>query len=267
MGPSIKSDIIAEYNEKLYRKGEGIFPVPLDKLIGVDVPEDKRHRRQASAARSRSTRSCSSASDMQNHPAMEKLYKDNRGQTVKEDEYEKFFNFVVIDRYVSVNQQQLRGRHRRGRHARLPAEHQADRQLTPSAVNDLTDQLPRHRPRPRRGEVRRAALSDAPDRAPADRRFDEPSCTSSARPWTSCSRTRGTTGDQAAGPGGLLGPGRQRRRYARTFEKLRDEVRFGDPLYVAKPFGKGRVVAFLTSAGAVVERSRRASAGRTTRRS
>src|SRR5262249_55417999 len=47
--------------------------------------------------------------DMQSHPALEKLYKDNRGQAVKEDEYEKFFIFVLIDRYVSVNQQQLRG--------------------------------------------------------------------------------------------------------------------------------------------------------------
>jgi hypothetical protein len=34
------------------------------------------------------------------------------------------------------------------------------------------------------------------------------------------------------------------------FEKLRDEVRYGDPLYVTKAFGKGRVVAFLSSAGA-----------------
>jgi hypothetical protein len=33
-------------------------------------------------------------------------------------------------------------------------------------------------------------------------------------------------------------------------EKLRDEVKYGDPLYVSKPYGKGRVVAFLTSAGA-----------------
>ena len=30
MGPSIKSDTIKDYNERLYRKGEGIFPVPLD---------------------------------------------------------------------------------------------------------------------------------------------------------------------------------------------------------------------------------------------
>src|SRR5262249_61818486 len=37
MGPSIKSDIINEYNEKLYRKGEGIFPVPLDKGVGLDM--------------------------------------------------------------------------------------------------------------------------------------------------------------------------------------------------------------------------------------
>ena len=34
------------------------------------------------------------------------------------------------------------------------------------------------------------------------------------------------------------------------FEKLRDEVKYGDPLYVAKSFGKGRVTAFMTSAGA-----------------
>ena len=26
-------------DEKLYRKGEGLFPVPLDKAVGVDVPE------------------------------------------------------------------------------------------------------------------------------------------------------------------------------------------------------------------------------------
>src|SRR5205085_468256 len=42
MGPSIKSDTIKEYNERLYRNGEGLFPVPLDKLIGVDVSDDKR---------------------------------------------------------------------------------------------------------------------------------------------------------------------------------------------------------------------------------
>src|SRR4030095_11090363 len=34
------------------------------------------------------------------------------------------------------------------------------------------------------------------------------------------------------------------------FEKLRDEVRYGDPLYVARACGKGRVVVFLSSAGA-----------------
>src|SRR5437764_7125486 len=107
MGPSIKSDVIAEYNDKLFRKGEGVFPVPLDKLVGVEVPEDKRI-----AEKIRRTFTLNKKllirRDMQSHPALEKLYKDNRGQAVREDEYEKFFNFVVIDRYIGVNQQQLR---------------------------------------------------------------------------------------------------------------------------------------------------------------
>ena len=246
MGPSIKSDVIAEYNEKLYRKGEGVFPVPLDKLVGVDVPEDKRI-----AEKIRRTFTFNKKllirKDMRNHPALEKLYKDNRGQTIaNEDEYEKFFNFVVIDRYVAVNQQQLRGG-LGGVDTLVYLQNTKPIDNYTKAVNDLTDRLQQQIDNPKwdkyadtlrryRGELRRIAgsteelyrlgealtfmLEDKPDEA-------------TKRP--------GLVDFWAHADNAQL---------REDFEKLRDEVRYGDPLYVAKPYGKGRVVAFMTSAGA-----------------
>lgn len=250
MGPSIKSDVIGEYNEKLYRKGEGIFPVPLDKLVGTDVPEDKRI-----AERIRRTFTFNKKllvrKEMQVHPALEKLYKDNRGQMVKEDEYEKFFNFVVIDRYVGVNQQQLRGG-LSGVETLVYLQNTKPIDNYTKAVNDLTEKLQQQvidRPNQKtekyipvlreiRGELRKIAgstaelyiLGQALDQLLEYEGVENPAANkpSLVNFWA--------MSDNAA--------------LKEEIQKLRDEVKFGDPLYVAKPFGKGRVVAFLTSAGA-----------------
>src|SRR5205807_6112727 len=74
------------------------------------------------------------------HPALEKLYKDNRGQTVSDEEYEKFFRFVVLDRYVSVNQQQLRGG-LSGVDRLVYLQNTKPIDNYTKAVNDLTDRL------------------------------------------------------------------------------------------------------------------------------
>lgn len=245
MGPSIKSDVIAEYNDKLYKKGEGVFPVPLDKLIGVDLPDDKRIlerlRRMSSF-----NKKLLVPKAMRNHPALERLYKDNRGQAVQEDEYEKFFRLVILDRYVSVNQQQLRaGLSGVDRLVYLANTKPMDNYA--KTVNDLTDRLSQAAGTPKaekyagtlerfRTELRRIAgstaelyvLAEALDQLLNDR------------------------GDEATKRPGLvefwaLADNAQLRE---DVEKLRDEVAYGDPLYVAKPFGKGRVVAFMSSAGA-----------------
>ena len=257
MGPSIKSDVIAEYNDKLYRKGEGVFPVPLDKLVGVDVPEDKRIaekiRRTFTFNKKLLVRR-----DMQNHPALEKLYKDNRGQAIKEDEYEKFFNFVVIDRYVSVNQQQLRGG-LGGVETLVYLQNTKPIDSYTKAVNTLTDRLnsrsttrsgisTRTRSGGIRGELRKIAGSTA-------------ELYQLGEALDAAARGRGDEATRPARPGGLLGPRGQRPAQAKDFEKLRDEVKYGDPLYVAKPFGKGRVVAFMTVGRGVVERPGRVRPG------
>ncbi|MSR54979.1 MAG: hypothetical protein EXS09_17080 [Gemmataceae bacterium] len=249
MGPSIKSDTIQEYNEKLYRKGEGIFPVPLDKPIGVDVPDDKRFAERIKRI-STFNKKLLIQREMQSHPALEKLYKDNRGQAVRENDYEKFFNFVVIDRYVSVNQQQLRGG-LSGVEKLVYLQNTKPIDNYTKAVNDLTDRLqgtvdnlsPANQKygallKEIRTELRRIAGSTAELHVLAtalDTLLEFPGIK-----------------DPAANKPGLIDFWGQadNRLLKEDFEKLRDEVKYGDPLYVAKSFGKGRVVAFMSSAGA-----------------
>jgi uncharacterized membrane protein len=246
MGPSIKSDVIAEYNEKLYRKGEGVFPVPLDKLVGVDVPDDKRIferlKKMASFSKKLLVRP-----EMRSHPALEKLYRDNRGQVVSDEEYEKFFRFVVLDRYVSVNQQQLRGG-LSGVDKLVYLQNTKPIDNYTKAVNDLTDRLvpiienPTDKTRKftdtldrYRKELRRIAGSTEDLHVLADA-------------LTMLLEDRDETGKRP----GLVDfwALAENAQLKDDFEKLRDEVKYGDPLYVAKAFGKGRVVAFMTSAGA-----------------
>ncbi len=245
MGPSIKSDIIAEYNEKLYRKGEGVFPVPLDKAIGVDVPDDVRSRnkllRQLQFNKKMHVRK-----DMRDHPAMEKLYKDNRGQTVKEDEYEKFFMFVVIDRYIKVNQQQLKTGPG-GVDTLVYLQNTSPIDVYAQRVNQLTEELSALA-ETEKGQPYATALNDA--------RTGLRKIAGSTSEVHVLGQALDTLledrGDERTKRPGLVKLWDQSENAAlkEKMEKLRDEVRFGDPLYVAKPFGKGRVVGFLTGAGA-----------------
>jgi hypothetical protein len=186
---------------------------------------------------------------MRNHPALEKLYKDNRGQPVANvEEYEKFLNFVVIDRYVSVNQQQLRGG--LGGVERLAfLQNTKPIDSYTKAVNDLADKL--------------VPLIESPNEK--TKKFAE----ALSRYRSELRRIAGSTdelyvlaealnslledrGDEAGKRPGLadLWAMAENAQLKEAFEKLRDEVMYGDPLYVAKSFGKGRVVVFLTSAGA-----------------
>ena len=248
MGPSIKSDTINEYNEKLYRKGEGIFPVPLDKLIGMEIPDDKRPaekiRRLTTFSKQLLVRKA-----MRSHPAMEKLYTDNRGQMLKFiDEYEKFFMFVVLDRYVSVNRQQLRGGVG-GVETLVYLQNTKPIDNYTKAVNDLTDKL--------------QAVIDNP--TPKTEKYVE----TLKRYRAELHRIAGSTGqlyilanalemlmddkgDSATNRPGLVDFWAMADNVLlrEDFERLREEVQYGDPLYVSKNIGKGRVTAFLSSAGA-----------------
>jgi hypothetical protein len=249
MGPSIKSDIVNEYNEKLYRKGEGVFPVPLDKLVGMEMTDDQRRAEKIKRI-STFNKKLLVRRDMQSHPALEKLYKDNRGQAVKEDEYEKFFIFVIIDRYVSVNQQQLRGG-LGGVDTLVYMQNTKPMDNFNPNVIALTDRLQAiiDNPTPKnekyipvlrelRTELRKIAGSTADLHVLANA-------------LDVLLEYKGDDNPAAKRPGLIDFWAQQDNAALRDdFQKLRDTVKYGDPLYVSKTFGQGRVVAFLSSAGA-----------------
>lgn len=247
MGPSIKSDVVKEYNEKLYRNGEGVFPVPLDKPVGLDIPDDKRFMERLKRM-STFNKKLVVRKEMQAHPAMEKLYKDNRGQAVKEDEYEKFFYAVIIDRYVGVNLQQMRGG-LAGAETLIHLQNNKPIDNYTKAVNDMTDRLQAAAALEKNqkyaavlGEFRTELRKIAGSTAELFRL---------ALALDMLLEYKGVD-DPAANKPGLANFWGQADNAALREEvtKLRDEVKFGDPLYVAKPFGKGRTMAFLASAGA-----------------
>lgn len=246
MGPSMKADTIAEYNEKLYRKGEGLFPVPLDKVNGADIsPEQRSLERMKRLLTAGFNKKLLVKNAMHAHPALEKLYKDNRGQVIKDDDYERFFIFVILDRYVTVNQQALLT----GPGAPetlIFLQNNKSMDLYAPRVIGLTDKFPaagidkfapyhdtlqKYRTQLRQtvagtgelyliGEVLDGMLNDQGDEA-----------TRRAGLKTFWAMSENATLRQEA-------------------EKLRDEVKYGDPLYVSRAFGKGRVTAFMSSAGA-----------------
>ena len=247
MGPSIKSDTIKDYNERLYRKGEGIFPVPLERVVGVDVPENKRILNRLHRM-STLNKKLLVPEAMRSHPALERIYTDNRGQKIKEDDYEKFFMFVIIDRYVQVNRQQLRSG-LGGVDTLMYLQNSKPIDNYTRAVNTLTDRLLPiiENPTPKtqkyvetlkrfRSELRQIAGS-----------------TSELFVLGQAIRALlNDSGDEANKRPGLVDfwAMAENAQLAEDFKKLGDEVSYGDPLYVAKTFGKGRVTAFMTSAGA-----------------
>ena len=185
---------------------------------------------------------------MRSHPALEKIYTDNRGQKIKEDDYEKFFMFVIIDRYVQVNRQQLRSG-LGGVDTLMYLQNSKPIDNYTRAVNTLTDRLLPiiENPTPKtqkyvetlkrfRSELRQIAGS-----------------TSELFVLGQAIRALlNDSGDEANKRPGLVDfwAMAENAQLAEDFKKLGDEVSYGDPLYVAKTFGKGRVTAFMTSAGA-----------------
>ncbi|WP_020475492.1 BatA domain-containing protein [Zavarzinella formosa] len=243
MGPNMKADVIPLYNEQLYRDGKGIFPVPLDKAIGLDIPEDKRSALKFMRSLTYNKKLLTSKKT-RSHPALEKLYTDNRGQAVSEDEYEKFFIFVVIDRYIRVNTQALQAGNS-DLSTLVYLQNTSPMDAYTDRVNKLTDEFPITEPKwerysatltSYRTQLRQMAASTSELfnlGKVLESLLDDPGNEALKRP--------SMVNFWAAAENAIL---------KEKVEKLRDEVSFGDPLYLAKSFGKGRVTAFMTSAGA-----------------
>ena len=239
LGPDVRP---ADYNKLLYRDGAGLFPVPLSPEPSRVIPEDELQLRRFRISQKKLLVRDPA---LRSHPALAGLYTDERGQPLPDaDQLERVFGFISIKRHWPVpkvgrwrddpklaelyclpNEQSMAD-------YELPARQLAE--AIPIAGGDsgkyaavLTSA---------RDNLKRVAASAEPlyrlAGALDDFLADQPEA-----------------GDEA---GALLREFWADPKHAdlkRQAERLRSAVKFGDPLYLAKEFGRGRVTLVTTTAG------------------
>src|SRR5262249_54726341 len=99
LGPNVDPK---RYNQTLYRDGQGLFPVQLpDKPTDIPTP-DQFIKRQEQRANELTKWVLTRDPAAKTHPALAGLYTNERGLAIKDNEIEKFFPFIRIDRYWPV---------------------------------------------------------------------------------------------------------------------------------------------------------------------
>jgi hypothetical protein len=235
LGPDV---LPGDYDKLLYRDGAGLFPVPLASQPSPEPSEEELSARRFQISQKKllvrdpATRA---------HPALAGLYLDERGLPAADfEKLERVFGFITVRRHWPIP----RGRWRDNKAVTelycLPnAGKTADYE---GAVRRVVDAVPLAGPaarfadvlKPARDEIKRIGdtgeplyqLANALDDFLADGRADGPAA-----------RLREFWADPANNP------------LRAEVVRLRDQVKFGDPLYLAKAFGRGRVTLIATTAG------------------
>jgi hypothetical protein len=243
MGPSIKPNDIKEfYNAKLWNEGKGIFPAPLeDQPEGFSLPdaerEKKRFERRFSFQPQIFTRD-------DRHPALERLYTDSRGVRVNPEEFNRFLLFVVIDRYFKVRRAAWNTQDQSVKELMtLPNFQTMDKYS--AAVNKLMSRLPKDEEKlSKYRDVLRKYYDEIRGIA------NDPSAPL-YRLSSKLDSLLHDDGDKETNRPSLreLWQQPEQAELARDLQVELDVVKYGDPLYVAKQIGNGRVLAFMSSAG------------------
>lgn len=239
LGPRVRP---AEYAKTLYRSGAGLFPVPLASDHTKPLSEEQKLKRALILSKRLLTKSPA----VKSHPALAGLYTGERGSAVKDIEIERFFMFANIDMHWPVmrigqwqadaNVQEL---------FCLPNEKPmsdfqgAARELLKKLKAKLSEpkfEKYRQYTEPLDRNIQDTAGSDLPlsalatlyDRLLCDQINDgDPSEPILREMWLQPELTD----------------------LRREVMIERDKTKYGDPLYVVKQFGQGRVAVMTTDAG------------------
>ncbi len=243
LGPDVKPD---DYTKRMYRGGQGFFPVPLPATGFTKelTPIEKTARELAFGKR---VILRDPANRM--HPALYSIYTNERGGTAKDSDVERYFLFTNIDFYWPVAR---RGGWRDDK-----------------SVQELYC-MPNEKPIAEFEERSRALVNEI------KKRYTEPKFEKARKFLDPILKN---VNDSPAVPGlplsilaryldqlicDLINDGDESEPILRDFwnqpelaevkplaMQLRDEAKYGDPLYIAKQFGRGRVAVMTTDAGGV----------------
>ncbi len=239
LGPDVKP---ADYNAMLYKDGAGLMPVPLPEKSSEPMPEEQVFEKLFNFQKKILLREKSSS----RHPALFNIYFNERGRPDKENSQglEKFFNFVLVKQYWPIKRI---GKWRDDPSVTelycLPNE-SAMGQYEPAALA-LMNKLPADDAKyakfkevltTAKGEIRKVASSTEPlfklavvlDRLLSDQVSEGDAAEALLREFWALPENADLKSEAM---------------------RLRDAVKFGDPLYFAKTFGTGRVTLITTTAG------------------
>jgi Aerotolerance regulator N-terminal len=242
LGPDIKIADADFYNERLYADGKGLFPLPIQRQ---PVNYDKKDE---DIVPSKWSRRLSGQQQIfprdKQHPALESLYAD--GGRVRSDVggFDRILNYVVIDRYFQVNRLAWKRDDSTVQEIMTLPNLKAMDNYT-QRVENLLKRLP----------LDDEKYTDYKEVLTEYYRDLRTLAASNQPLFTLAKRLEELLTDDG---------NKEKRRpslrafwqrpemaeLARDLQSMLDEVKFGDPLYVAKQYGIGRVIACTTSSGA-----------------
>ncbi len=241
LGPRVNKDA---YTRLMFRDGQGFFPVELRDDPVPPPTEEQKLLRTLTLNKRVLVREVAA----RQHPAIVGLYTNERGDPEKAQDIERFFYFVAIDQYWPVS--------------RLSWKARDDR-----SVQELFC-LPNHRPlahyEPRFMELRRkvqeryAEPKFEPFRALVDEHLqrirtlfvnEQMPLAELARLLDRLLADQVSEGDPNEAKLREFWSQPELADLRREAQALRDDCKYGDPLYIAKRFGNGRVAVMTTTAG------------------
>ncbi|MBN9117741.1 MAG: BatA domain-containing protein [Planctomycetes bacterium] len=242
LGPNVKSD---DYNTRMFRGGQGFFPVQLANEPSKELTPEQQLARQLAFNK----RVLLRESAHKQHPALKRIYTNDRGELLKDDGVERFFYFTNIDVHWPVASR------RALREDKLVQElYCMPNEASIAAFEEKTENLVSE-VKKRYGEAKFATARKFLDPLLARVR-ETPKQTNPSAPLSVLARyldqllcDQINDGDESEPILREFWNDPEMAETRKQAMELRDEAKYGDPLYVVKQFGRGRVAVMTTDAG------------------
>ncbi len=240
LGPDVKPD---DYNAKMYRAGTGFFPVPLP---ATGFTKELTREQAEARANAFGKRLFLRSAAMRGHPALSIIYDDRLGKA-KENDIEPFFYFTNIDNHWPIARG---GALRDDKSVQelycMPNETPIGEFEGPS--RDLVIEIKK-----KYGDAKFEKARKFLDPL-LQKIFDTPatpgnSLSEQARYLDQLLCDQINDGDESEPVLRAFWNEPELAETKATAMQLRDRTKYGDPLYLAKQFGRGRVTLMTTDAG------------------